>query len=76
MSDVSKSLEEQLEDSDWALIISKEGNLKGLFMPDNADEDMVPDSIVYIMEKFFGLDFSAEIEQDYGEETSDGKTLH
>jgi len=76
MSDTSKSLEEQLEDSDWALIISKEGNLKGLFMPDNADEDMVPDSIVYIMEKFFNVDFSAEIEQDYGEETSDGKTLH
>jgi len=76
MSEVSKTLEEQLEDSDWALIISKDGSLKGLFMPDGADEDLVPESIIYIMEKYFGIDFSDDIDLDYGEETSDGKTLH
>jgi len=64
-----KTLEAQLGEDDWAIIIGSDGNLKGLFIPDGMDEELVPESIVYIMEKYFGVDFDEE-------ETSDGHTLH
>ena len=64
-----KTLHDQLGDDDWAIIIGPDGNLKGLFIPDGSDEDEVPESIVYIMEKYFGVDFDEE-------ETSDGHTIH
>jgi len=68
MSEESKTLEEQLGEEDWAIIIGKDGNLKGMFIPEGSDEDEVPESIVYIMAEYFGVDFD--------EESSDGKTLH
>ena len=70
MSDELKTLNEQLGEDDWAIIIGKEGNLKGLFIPDGSDEDEVPESIVYIMEQYFGVNFDEE------EETSEGQTIH
>ena len=70
MSEQGKTLEAQLGEDDWAIIISKEGNLKGLFIPDGLDEDLVPESILHIMEKYFGVTFDEE------EETSDGQTIH
>ena len=57
MTDDSRTLENQLGEKDWAIIIGDDGNLKGLFIPDGKDEDEVPESIVYIMENFFGVDF-------------------
>ena len=72
MKDDSKTLEEQLGDEDWAIIIGKDGNLKGLFMPDGSDEDIVPESIIYIMENYFGMDFNSAMD----DEKSDGKTVH
>ena len=72
MSDEPKTLEDQIGDEDWALIIGKDGNLKGMFIPDGADEDEVPESIVVIMEKYFGVDFSDD--DDIGEPLSD--TIH
>jgi hypothetical protein len=69
----SKPLEEHLGDDDWALIIGKDGNLKGLFMPDGTDEDLVPESVVYIMSEYFGVDFDEEMNE---EESSDGQTIH
>ena len=60
MSDKTKTLQEQLGKDDWAIIIGSDGNLKGLFIPDGMDEDEVPESIVYIMEKYFGIDFDEE----------------
>ena len=70
----SKELKDHMDAEDWALIIGKDGNLKGLFMPDGTDEDVVPESIVYIMESYFGISFDDE--EDEEEETSDGHTLH
>jgi len=49
-------LEEALEEDDWGLIISSDGKLKGLFIPDGKDEDLVPQSIIQICEKYFGID--------------------
>jgi hypothetical protein len=62
MNDESKTLEDQLGDEDWAIIIGKDGNLKGLFMPDGVDEDLVPESIVTIMADYFGVDFDEEMD--------------
>lgn len=70
MSKKFKSLEEQLGEDDWAVIIGKEGELKGLYIPHGKDEDEVPTSILYIMENYFGLNFSED------EDSSIGKTLH
>ena len=40
------TFEEYLGDSDWGLIIDSKGQLKGLFIPDGASEDDVPETIV------------------------------
>jgi hypothetical protein len=72
--DEARTLEAQLGDNDWAIIIGKDGNLKGLFIPDGMDEDLVPDSIVAIMEEYFGVDFDEEIEDTV--EVPPGETLH
>ena len=44
-------------------IIDKDGNLKGLFVPDNVDDelDFVPDSIVQILEKVYGMNMGDEV---------------
>ena len=53
-------LTDALEDDDWAIIIGKEGDLKGIFIPEGKDEDVVPDSIVEIMATYFGVDFDED----------------
>ena len=58
--DDPKTLEEQLDDDDWALIIGPDGKLKGLFIPDGKDEEFVPESIVYICAKYFGVDLTSD----------------
>ena len=71
-----ESLYDQLGDDDWALIIGSDGSLKGMFIPEGKDEDEVPYSILHIMEKYFGIDFS-EDEEDFDIEESDsGTTIH
>lgn len=74
--DEPKTLEEQLGKDDWAIIIGKDGNLKGLFIPDGCDEDEVPDSIIYIMEKYFGMNFDEEMESDPFWNADYGDTIH
>jgi len=69
--DEQLSLYDQMDNDDWALIIGSDGNLKGMFIPDGKDEDEVPESIVYIMENYFGIDFDED-----EEESSVGKTIH
>ena len=70
----SKTLQAQLTENDWAIIIGDDGNLKGLFIPEGKDEELVPESIVEIMAEFFGVDFDEEIEEaDY---VPPGETLH
>jgi hypothetical protein len=58
MSDETKTLESHLEEEDWAIIIGNDNKLKGLFIPDGKDEEEVPESIVYILEKYFGIDLA------------------
>lgn len=52
--------EQALEDDDWGLIISSEGKLKGLFIPDGKEEDQVPTEIVAMCKNYFGIDVKEE----------------
>jgi len=72
--DEPKTLEAQLGENDWAIIIGDDGNLKGLFIPEGKDEELVPESIVTIMADYFGVDFDDEI--DEADVVPPGETLH
>ena len=63
MSKKKVSFEDALGNDDFGLIIDKDGNLKGLFVPDNVNDelDFVPDSIVQILEKVYGMDMGDEV---------------
>ena len=65
------TFEDALDEEDWGLIINKEGKLKGLFIPDGKDEDDVPDEIIQLCIRYFGID----PEEFYGDK-SDGQTIH
>lgn len=54
------TFEESLEDTDWGLIIGKDGSLKGMFIPEGEDEAEVPQAIIDICVKFFGVDPTEE----------------
>tara|TARA_B110000046_G_scaffold185963_1_gene230848 strand:- start:6860 stop:7072 length:213 start_codon:yes stop_codon:yes gene_type:complete len=49
--------EQSLQDDDYGLIIGKNGDLKGMFVPDIADEenDHIPEAIIRILEKVYGI---------------------
>lgn len=68
------TLEEQIGDDDWAIIIGNNGNLKGIFIPQGMDEELVPESIVQIMAQYFGVDFEEEIDEAI--EVPPGETIH
>ena len=55
------SFEAALEDDDWGLIISKDGNLKGMFIPETSDDDIVPEAIISICKQYFGVDPTEEV---------------
>jgi hypothetical protein len=49
------TFEESLAHDDWGLIIDKNGQLKGLFIPDGSDENDVPESIINLCCSQFGI---------------------
>tara|TARA_B100000925_G_C21955117_1_gene450805 strand:+ start:472 stop:675 length:204 start_codon:yes stop_codon:yes gene_type:complete len=55
--------EESLGKDDYGLIISKEGELKGLWMPESENEalEFIPESIVRILEGVYGMDLGDEV---------------
>ena len=50
------TFEESLGDDDWGLIINKNGQLMGLFIPEGSGEDDVPESIIQLCCNQFGID--------------------
>lgn len=54
------TFEESLEKDDWGLIIGKDGTLKGMFIPEGEDEAEVPQAIIDICVKYFGIDPTEE----------------
>lgn len=51
--------EDALTDDDWGLIISSDGKLKGLFIPEGKEEDDVPVEIVSMCSKIFGINVTS-----------------
>jgi len=49
--------ETSLQDDDFGLIIGRNGDLKGMFVPDIVDEanDEIPEAIIKILEKVYGI---------------------
>ena len=68
------TLEAQLGENDWAIIIGDDGSLKGLFIPQGKDEDLVPYSIIEIMQTYFAVNLEEEI--DESSNVPPGETLH
>jgi hypothetical protein len=62
------SFEDSLDDTDFGLIISSKGELKGMYMPDGTDEEQigfVPEEIVQILYQVYGMNI-----------TEDSATIH
>jgi len=57
----SVTFEDALEDDDWGLIIGKNGELKGMFIPEGQDEELVPEIIIKICMDYFGVDPTKEV---------------
>lgn len=60
--DDSKELvvfEESLGEGDWGLIFGPEGNLKGIFIPEGKEEDEVPESLIEICQRYYGVDLTS-----------------
>jgi hypothetical protein len=48
-------LEDAFDDTDFGIIISPEGDLKGLFIPAGMEDELVPEVIVNILEQYWGI---------------------
>jgi len=55
------TFENSLDEDDWGLIIGNDGSLKGLFIPEGSDDDEVPEAIIEICKKYFGIDPTEEV---------------
>ena len=59
------SFDDSLTKDDYGLIVSKDGELKGIWIPDGADDaDEIPQSIVNLCSRYFKIDPNAEEYED------------
>lgn len=62
MSEKQLKFEETMEEDDFGLIIGKNGDLKGLFVPQEYEEvDYVPEAIVQILSQVYGIELNDEV---------------
>ena len=54
------AIEDVLDTDDWGLIINKNGDLKGIYVPKGQEDDEVPEAIMTLCEKYFGVDWEEE----------------
>jgi len=55
------TFEQSLEEDDWGIMIGKNGELKGMFIPEGEDEAEVPEVIINLCKEFFGIDPTEEV---------------
>jgi len=48
--------EDTLDDDDYGFILSKDGHLKGIWVPKGHEDDDVPDAIVALLKEKWGID--------------------
>lgn len=57
MSKDSIIFDDALSDSDYGLIVcGKTGKLKGIWVPDGSEDDVIPDTVANLCVHFFGVD--------------------
>ena len=54
-NELKGSLDDIMDEEDWALIFDTSGRLKGIFIPEGKEEDEVPKALLDIM-SLFNLD--------------------
>ena len=55
------SFEDSLDDTDFGLIISAKGELKGMYIPDQMNEmDYMPQEIMQVLEDVYGMDIATD----------------
>ena len=57
-------LEDTLDEDDYALIMSKDGTLKGIWIPSGSEDTDVPNAITDVIKHFWDVD--ANDETSYG----------
>jgi hypothetical protein len=55
---------ESLEEDDYGFILDKEGNLKGIWVPQGMEDAVVPDAIVHLLKDKWGIDITDD--SNYG----------
>lgn len=50
-----------LEEDDYGFILDKEGNLKGIWVPEGMEDEDVPEAIVQLIKEKWGVDPNDEV---------------
>jgi len=62
MSDENMIFDESLGENDYGLIICGDtGMLKGIFIPENLEDEDIPETIVKIFKEYFDIDPNEDI---------------
>ena len=56
MSHDYMGFENTLEEDDYGFILDKEGNLKGIWVPEGMEDEEVPEAIVLLIKEKWGVD--------------------
>ena len=48
--------EDTLDDTDYGFVLDKEGNLKGIWVPQGQEDEDVPEAIVELLKDKWGVD--------------------
>jgi hypothetical protein len=56
MSHDYMGFENTLEEDDYGFILDKEGNLKGIWVPEGMEDEDVPEPIVQLIKEKWGVD--------------------
>lgn len=55
-SKIELEFPETLESTDYGLIVGKDGELKGIWVPNTVMDNVIPDAVVNICVEKFGID--------------------
>ena len=62
---MSVKFEDALEDTDYGFIVcGKTGRLKGIWIPDGNNDDLIPDTVASLCKDYFGIDPNKEEDND------------
>jgi hypothetical protein len=65
MSHDYMGFENTLEEDDYGFILDKEGNLKGIWVPQGHEDEDVPEAIVTLLKEKWGIDVNDESNYGY-----------